>query len=497
MKSKLLYCDKYMIMSVTRVNTAGNMYPRVAFCLRETARSFAPAIKRNRSLVVQDMALNRISDFLDSGCFEVNAILLPELKALESLKSSHPDYYTMSSPQRAEFRAKEIPVVESMLSKVRGSGVDLSGSRLPSDAGFPDITRMMLNEVHRVSEMPYRMLSVVAEEKDYDTAALDHAFSLGRALAERQIMPVVGQSNDLIKSLSRGVVEHGGAIAGIFDKSKALPGMSLEVIADVGKIRCSVLGRAGRGLLSFTEGTALMTFAGDHDMPSGVYETARFPYGAELVAMNELIPAFWAKASSEEMNKEIMRWVDSNFLTDNKVPKYDLLAGGKLFPVSVIGSSNIEIEFAGADLASISSELGRGLADRGFMVFNGAGTGAMLEVSKGTAARGGVSAGIVPDRSYAASNHSIDIPVATGIGLSRDCIVADSGKIIVALPGSFGTFDELLIAMAAKKPIISLFSPIPDDSGYPYLFKAGDVQQALDIAAQIKDRILLDEYQDA
>jgi uncharacterized protein (TIGR00725 family) len=487
MKSKLLFCDKYLIMSVTRINTAGNMYPRVAFCLRETARSFAPAIKRNRGLSVQDPVLNRVSAFLDSGCFAVNSIISPELKTLESLKRSHPDYYTMSSAQREEFRAKELPVVEHILSKVSESGVELSGSRLPSDAGFPDISRMMLNEVHRVSEMPYRMLSVVAEEKDYDPKANAHAFSLGKALAEMQIIPVVGQTNDLIKSLSKGVAENGGALAGIFDRPGSLPGTNLEIIADVGKIRCSVLGRAGRGLLSFTEGTALMTFAGDHDMPAGVYETARFPYGAELVAMNELIPAFWAKAPSAEMNRQIISWITSNYLTDNKEKKYDLLARGRLFPVSVIGSSNIEIEFAGEDLASISFELGRGLADRSFLVLNGAGTGAMLEVSKGTAANGGVSAGIVPERSYAASNHSIDIPVATGIGLSRDCIVADSGKIIIALPGSFGTFDELLIAMAAKKPIISLFSPIPDDSGYPHLYKARDVGEALRIAERIRE----------
>ena len=493
-------------MSITANNTTHNLYPRTISCLREIARSFGPVIKNVRTSSVSDVKTERIAWFLDASAMDVKSMISSHIEALQTIEPGYHYYHQMSKEQRADFRRRQEPFVEALFTGLKNDhGVDLSASRLPAHSDYPSLTRILQNELHRADDMGLRMISVVADENDYNAHSLEFAFNLGREFAGRKLLPVVGQSNDFIRSFVRGMSENGGTVIGLFLDTAELPKLfpdtplSLNIAANVGDLRIPIMGRVGRGLLKI--GTS-DSFNGDFQNRStsekqSAREEQRFSFGAHLVAQNEFIPTFCADPSNAGSIENIRTWLDHLMLpaeTGEHVTKYDLLAGKglppdkRLFPVSVLGSANIGITCGVKDLSGNSISLGEELAKKGFMNINGAGPGVMLQVSIGAAREKGVSVGIVPGLSYVSSNHSIDVPIVTGIGLSRDCMVAKSSKAVVAFPGCHGTIDEILIAMASRKPIIDYFSPIPEASGYPYLFRAKTIQKIMEDLQTIKDR---------
>ena len=493
-------------MNITATNTTHNLYPRTISCLREIARSFGPIIKNAQASSVSDVNTERIARFLDASATDVRSMISSHIESLQSIKSTRTHYYhQMEEDERAMFRDKQEHIVDELLDGLKNDhGVDLSSSLLPAHTDYPSLTRILQNELHRADDMGLRMISVVADEIDYNTHSLEFAFDLGREFAGRKILPVVGQSNDFIRSFVRGMSENGGAVIGLFPDTPALPELfpdtplSLNIAANVGDLRTPIMGRVGRGLLKI--GTS-DSFNGDfqnratsEEWPA--LEEQRFSFGAHLVAQNEFIPTFCADPSNAGSINNIRTWLDHLMLpaeTGEHVTKYDLLAGKglppdkRLFPVSVLGSANIDIACGVKDLSGDSISLGKELAKKNYMNINGAGPGVMLQVSIGAAREKGISVGIVPGLSYVSSNHSIDIPIVTGIGLSRDCMVAKSNKAVIAFPGYHGTTDEILIAMASGKPIIDYYSSIPGTSGYPYLFRARTIQQVMKHLQTIRD----------
>ncbi len=468
-------------MNTNTARTLHNLCPRAVNGLREIARSFGSAIKSSSTSGRE----HPIKAFLQLPSSEVAAMIDGELTGLSLLGQAHL-YHHMTKEQRAAYRDLERPFVESIFSGLKHRGIDLTSSTLPVSCGYPDLNRLFMNELHRANGMGYRMVSVVADEEQYDGKALQFAFRLGREFAARKLLPVVGQYNRFIRAFVLGLEESSAPAVGLFAGDSPLRETDLNIVASTGDIRSPIMGRAGRALLRI----------GGDDIFGGAFQNGRqsvfepfdqqFPLGAQLVARNEFIPSMSANALDPSSMDNILAWIDSVMLPPEEDSKYDLLASRKLFHVSVIGSANIDIECPVECLALDGILLGEELASNGFLIINGAGPGVMLQASIGSARAGGISAGIVPGLSYAASNHSIDIPVATGIGLSRDTIVARSGKAVIAFPGSSGTMDEILIAMAAGKPIISYHAPIPDGCSYPKLYRAGSIDQIMDILSRIK-----------
>ncbi len=468
-------------MNTNTAMPAHNLCPRAVYGLREIARSFGSAIKSSRTSGLE----HPVNAFLQLPSSEIAEMITSEIKGLSGLGRAHL-YHHMTKEERAAYRDLERPFVESIFSGLRDRDIDLTSSTLPGACGYPDLTRLFMNELHRANGMGYRMVSVVADEDTYSGKALQFAFRLGREFAARKLLPVVGQYNRFIRAFVLGLEESCAPAVGLFPGDSPIRETDLNIVASTGDIRAPIMGRAGRALLRI----------GGDDIFGGAFQNGRqsvfgdfdqqFPLGAQLVAQNEFIPCMSAGALAPGSMDNICAWIDSVMLPAEEDSKYDLLASRNLFPISVIGSSNIDIECPVENLASDGILLGEALADNGFIIINGAGPGVMLQAAIGSARAGGISAGIVPGLSYAASNHSIDIPVVTGIGLSRDAIVARSGKAVIAFPGKSGTMDEILIAMAAGKPIISYHAPIPDSCSYPKLYRAGSIDQIMDILSRIK-----------
>ncbi|MEX2279542.1 MAG: LOG family protein [Acidimicrobiia bacterium] len=117
--------------------------------------------------------------------------------------------------------------------------------------------------------------------------------------------------------------------------------------------------------------------------------------------------------------------------------------------IAVFGSSTT---VAGSHDWSVAEGVGRAIAERGWAVMTGGYGGTMEAVSAGAAAAGGRVIGITaptvfPERSGA--NTHIGEEIAERTISHRIAHLVESSDGVIALPGSIGTFAELVVAWNA------------------------------------------------
>ena len=100
--------------------------------------------------------------------------------------------------------------------------------------------------------------------------------------------------------------------------------------------------------------------------------------------------------------------------------------------------------------------VGKEIAREGATVICGGLGGVMEAASKGASEAGGLSVGIIPSSDSAQANKYCDFVVATGLGRSRNFVVAYSGDAMVLVGGGAGTLIEAAAAYQADKPIVSV-----------------------------------------
>ena len=119
--------------------------------------------------------------------------------------------------------------------------------------------------------------------------------------------------------------------------------------------------------------------------------------------------------------------------------------------ISVIGG-------ASADQEEIAwaVKLGGLLADNGFTVICGGGTGIMEAVCRGIAEKGGRSIGILRGTDPHEANRWVDTVIPTGMGTSRNRMIVLSGAVVAAVGGKYGTLSEIAYALQAGKPVCAV-----------------------------------------
>jgi uncharacterized protein (TIGR00725 family) len=100
--------------------------------------------------------------------------------------------------------------------------------------------------------------------------------------------------------------------------------------------------------------------------------------------------------------------------------------------------------------------VGKAVAKEGGTLVCGGLGGVMEAASKGALDAGGHSVGIIPSPDSAEANRYCDFVVATGLGNSRNFVVAYSGDAMVVVGGGAGTLIEVAVAYQAGKPIVAV-----------------------------------------
>ncbi len=119
--------------------------------------------------------------------------------------------------------------------------------------------------------------------------------------------------------------------------------------------------------------------------------------------------------------------------------------------VSVIGGGSCPSEDY-----TVARELGRLLAERGFVVLTGGLGGVMEAASRGASEAGGTVIGVLPGILREEANPYVDIALTTGIREARNVLVATSGHAVVAVGGGLGTLSEIAFALKHGRPVFGL-----------------------------------------
>jgi uncharacterized protein (TIGR00725 family) len=80
----------------------------------------------------------------------------------------------------------------------------------------------------------------------------------------------------------------------------------------------------------------------------------------------------------------------------------------------------------------------------------------MEAASRGAKSEGGLTVGILPHNDSKDANQYIDIPLATGLGIGRNVIIARAADALVAVGGAYGTLSEIAFALQTGKPVVGI-----------------------------------------
>jgi uncharacterized protein (TIGR00725 family) len=123
---------------------------------------------------------------------------------------------------------------------------------------------------------------------------------------------------------------------------------------------------------------------------------------------------------------------------------------GVLRSVSVIGDGSVP---PGSELYEVAFQVGKLIAEKGFVLICGGMFGVMEGACKGAKAVGGFTVGILPHYEFQ-SNPYVDLKIPTGLAHGRNVIVAASSNLVVAVGGSYGTLSEIAFALKLGRRVV-------------------------------------------
>lgn len=119
--------------------------------------------------------------------------------------------------------------------------------------------------------------------------------------------------------------------------------------------------------------------------------------------------------------------------------------------VAVIGGSR-----PGRPAVEAAFEVGRLIARAGAVVVCGGLGGVMEAACRGAREEGGFAVGILPGASPADANPWVDLPVATGLGYTRNALVVMNADAVIAVDGEYGTLSEIAYGKIHGKRVVGL-----------------------------------------
>jgi uncharacterized protein (TIGR00725 family) len=103
-----------------------------------------------------------------------------------------------------------------------------------------------------------------------------------------------------------------------------------------------------------------------------------------------------------------------------------------------------------------AEEVGRLLAEAGAIVVCGGMSGVMDAVAKGSRSAGGISIGLLPDPNRSDASEHLTVAIPTGMGETRNALIARAGQALIAIGGEFGTLSEIAFALKLGRPVVGL-----------------------------------------
>ena len=156
--------------------------------------------------------------------------------------------------------------------------------------------------------------------------------------------------------------------------------------------------------------------------------------------------------------------------------------------ISVIGGDRDHTTPEGLEIAEA---VGRGVAEAGCILVNGGMGGTMERAAKGAKSVGGTTIGLLSSTNRDDANQYVDYAIPTPLGYVRNVLVANASDAVIALPGKWGTSNELSFAMIAGVPVVAIEgweANLRDDGGKSRFIEvsyARDAVEAVEMAVEL------------
>ena len=135
-----------------------------------------------------------------------------------------------------------------------------------------------------------------------------------------------------------------------------------------------------------------------------------------------------------------------------------------------------------------AEEVGVLLGRSGASVVTGGLGGVMRAAARGAMSAGALTIGILPGDDPADANEYIALPIATGLGVTRNLVVVTSADAVVAVGGRHGTLSEIGLALRMGRQVVALSSWRVESEravGGPRVHRARDPREAAQLALRM------------
>ncbi|PXX35081.1 MULTISPECIES: TIGR00725 family protein [Burkholderia] len=120
-------------------------------------------------------------------------------------------------------------------------------------------------------------------------------------------------------------------------------------------------------------------------------------------------------------------------------------------PVGVIGPRDA----TDAQLA-IAERIAHGLAAAGVAIVGGGKQGVMEAAARGAHAAGGCAIGLLPEDDAQHANPYLSVALPTGLGITRNALIARASLCLIAVGGGLGTLSEIALGLQWGKPVFTI-----------------------------------------
>ncbi len=104
----------------------------------------------------------------------------------------------------------------------------------------------------------------------------------------------------------------------------------------------------------------------------------------------------------------------------------------------------------------VAESVGAGVARLGLSLLCGGREGVMEAACRGATQAGGLTIGLLPDNHWNTANPYVSVPIASGIGVARNAIIARASFCLVAVGGGYGTLSEMAFGLQFGRPVFAL-----------------------------------------
>ncbi|KFG93311.1 lysine decarboxylase [Burkholderia paludis] len=120
-------------------------------------------------------------------------------------------------------------------------------------------------------------------------------------------------------------------------------------------------------------------------------------------------------------------------------------------PVGIIGPRD-----ATGEQMRVAERIAHALAAAGVALVGGGKQGVMEAAARGAHAAGGCAIGLLPEEDATHANPYLSVALPTGLGITRNALVARASLCLVAVGGGLGTLSEIALGLQWGKPVFTI-----------------------------------------